>query len=73
MCGGQLSKGLFSMYIFDVHGNNVLYKEWTKLKMTSTKENDAKLIQGMLVGLKAVCSKLSPLESGLGECLQNVR
>ncbi|VDK35179.1 unnamed protein product [Taenia asiatica] len=56
---------LLNMYIFDGHGNNVLYKEWAKLKLTNTKENDAKLIQGMLVGLKAVCSKLSPLESGI--------
>ncbi|EUB63723.1 Trafficking protein particle complex subunit 1 [Echinococcus granulosus] len=56
---------LLNMYIFDVYGNKVLYKEWAQLKMTNTKENEAKLIQGMLIGLKAVCSKLSPLENGI--------
>ncbi len=56
---------LYNLYIFDVKGENIYYREWITLKSSSTKENDTKLIRGMLVGLKAVCSKLSPSESSI--------
>ncbi|VDD74814.1 unnamed protein product [Mesocestoides corti] len=56
---------LFNLYIFDSRGNNIFYKEWISLKTSNTRENDAKLIRGMLVGLKAVCSKLSPTENNI--------
>lgn len=56
---------LFNMYIFNASGNNIFYKEWVTLKSVNSKENDAKLIQGMLVGLKTICSKLSPFENDI--------
>ena len=56
---------LFNIYVFNANGNNVFYKEWVTLKSVNTKENDTKLIQGMLVGLKAVCSKLAPSENDI--------
>ncbi|VDO05874.1 unnamed protein product [Rodentolepis nana] len=54
-----------NMYIFDVRGNNVFYKEWVTLKASNSKENDAKLMRGMLVGLKALCSRLSSAENDI--------
>lgn len=54
---------LFNLYIFNFNGDNIFYKEWLPLKSNSTKENDTKLLRGMLVGLKAVCSSLSASET----------
>ncbi|VDM01335.1 unnamed protein product [Schistocephalus solidus] len=54
---------LFNLYLFNVHGCNIFYREWISLKTDESQENQGKLVHGMLVGLKALCSKLSPTEN----------
>ncbi|VUZ41175.1 unnamed protein product [Hymenolepis diminuta] len=39
------------MYIFDVRGNNVFYKEWVTLKASNSKENDTKLMQDQSISI----------------------
>lgn len=58
---------IYNLYVFDRHGSLLFYHEWIRRKHTSmSKEEEAKLLYGMLFSLKSFSAKLSPLDMKQG-------
>jgi len=52
---------IYNIWIFDESGTLLFYKEWLRKKHTSMdKQEEAKLLYGMLFSIKSFANKLSP-------------
>jgi type IV secretory pathway VirB6-like protein len=53
---------LHNLYLFDRHGSLLFYHEWARNKNTNmSKEEEAKLLYGMIFSLKSFVNRLSPM------------
>ncbi|KAJ1529554.1 hypothetical protein ONE63_006326 [Megalurothrips usitatus] len=58
---------IHNFYMFDRYGQLLFYTEWNRLRQSGiTREEEAKLMYGMLFSIKSFVSRISPLDSSPG-------